>query len=161
MNRPWQIFIVEDNEMYSVMLDYILSEDHNYRFVRFSSGEDCIRNLHLNPDIIILDHGLPGMNGYETLLNIKTIKPDAHVITLTDNADHILGVKLKAAGADDHILKQGHGEKQVIERIEKIIGETEKRNFEEQEEMKWVRMKKLAVLVGVMVLVTLGCYLIF
>src|ERR1041385_4458074 len=156
MNRPWHIFIVEDNEIYSMMLDYILSKDNNYRFIRFSSGEDCIKNLHLDPDIIILDHGLPGMNGYETLLHIKTIKPNVHVITLTDNTDHIVEVKLKAAGSDQHVLKQGHGEKQVIERIEKIIGETEKRNFEEQEEIKWVRMKKLAVLVGVMVLVTLG-----
>ncbi|HEY6162444.1 MAG TPA: response regulator [Bacteroidia bacterium] len=161
MNRPWHIFIVEDNEKYSMMLDYVLSKDNNYRFIRLSSGEDCIKNLHLDPDIIILDYGLPGMNGYETLLNIKTIKPNVHVITLTNNTDHILEVKLKAAGSDHHVFKQGHGERQVIEKVEHFINEKERAAFEEVEEMKRTRIKKLAVLVGMMVLATLGCYLIF
>src|SRR3954469_17172291 len=106
MKNPKHIFIVEDNELYSVMLDYILSKDSIFNFVSFSSGEECIKNLYLNPDIIILDYGLPGMNGYETLLAIKKHNPNIHVIMLSSNTDKLLIEKILNAGADDYIQKQ-------------------------------------------------------
>jgi CheY-like chemotaxis protein len=119
--KPKHIFIVEDNQIYSMMLDYILSKDSIYQFVSFKSGEECLENLYLNPDIIILDYGLPGMNGYETLLEIKKRNQKIHVVVLTHYDDKELKQKMLDAGADDFILKQGHGEHQVIERIEEIL----------------------------------------
>ena len=121
--KPKHIFIVEDDEIYSMMLDYILSMDSVYQFVRFNSGEECIRNLYLNPDIIILDYGLPGMNGYETLLEIKKQKPNIHVIILSSSADSKLVVKLFEAGADDYVIKQGKIGKHIVEKIETILEE--------------------------------------
>ncbi len=41
MKKPKQIFIVEDDEIFSMMLDYILSKDSVYQFVSFKSGEEC------------------------------------------------------------------------------------------------------------------------
>lgn len=123
--KPKHIFIVEDNELYSMMLDYILSKDSIYQFVSFNSGEECIKNLYLNPDVIILDYGLPGMNGYETLLEIKKHNPHIHVVILSNNTDTRLAVKLLKAGADDYVLKQGHGETQIIEKIEAILNRDE------------------------------------
>jgi CheY-like chemotaxis protein len=38
------------------------------------SGEECLNSLSWNPDVIILDHYLPGINGVETLKTIKEIK---------------------------------------------------------------------------------------
>jgi DNA-binding NarL/FixJ family response regulator len=125
VNKPKHIFIVEDNEIYAMMLDYILSKDSIYQFVSFKTGEECIENLYLNPDVIILDYGLPGMNGYETLLEIKKHNPDIHVVMLTSNSDkHMMDTILKA-GADDYVLKQGHGETQIIEKIEAILAKDE------------------------------------
>src|SRR4051812_38511831 len=103
--KPKHIFIVEDNEIYSMMLDYILSKDSIYEFVNFKSGEECLANLHLNPDIIILDYGLPGMNGYETLLEIKKYNPNIHVVFLSNNEDKKLAKKLLRSGADYYVLK--------------------------------------------------------
>lgn len=123
--RPKHIFIVEDNEIYSMMLDYILSKDSIYQFVSFKSGEECVENLYLNPDVIILDYGLPGMNGYETLLEIKKKNPEIHVVMLSNNEDKKLHAKLLAAGADDFVLKQGHGENQIIAKIEDILNRDE------------------------------------
>ena len=91
---PKHIFIVEDNEIYSMMLDYILSKDTIYKFVNFKSGEECLANLYLNPDIIILDYSLPGINGHETLVKIKAYNPKIHVIFLSDNNDKKLKKKL-------------------------------------------------------------------
>ena len=125
MKKPKHIFIVEDNEIYSMILDYILSKDSIYKFVSFNSGEECIKNLYLNPDIIILDYGLPGINGYETLLEIKKQNPHIHVVILTAHEDEKLKQELLLAGADDYILKQGHAEKQIIEKIENILNKDE------------------------------------
>lgn len=119
--RPKDIFIVEDNEIYSMMLGYILSKDSIYRFLSFKSGEECIKNLNLNPDVIILDYGLPGMNGYDTLREIKKQSPHIHVIMLSSNRDVILAEKLVDAGADDYILKQSNVKDQIIEKIEAVL----------------------------------------
>ncbi len=122
---PKQIFIVEDNEIYSMMLDYILSKDSIYKFVNFKSGEECIKNLNLNPDIIILDYGLPGINGYNTLLEIKKKNPRIHVVILTSHEDEKLKKELLAAGADEYILKKDLVAGQVIEKIETILNTVE------------------------------------
>lgn len=124
-NIPKPIFIVEDNEIYAMMLDYILSKDSIYRFENFKSGEECIKHLSQNPDVIILDYNLPGMSGYDTLLEIKKYNPNIHVFILSGNKDKELAIKLFHAGADDFILKQGHGEKQIIEKIEAILNKDE------------------------------------
>lgn len=119
------IFIVEDNEIYSMMLDYFLTKNSVYKFHSFNSGEECLKNLHLNPYIIILDYGLPGINGYETLLEIKKRNNGVHVVVLTTSDDCEIAAKFLKAGADDYILKEGAGEAQIIERIETLIAEDE------------------------------------
>lgn len=155
--RPKHIFIVEDNEIYSMMLDYILSKDSIYQFVSFKSGEECIENLYLNPDVIILDYGLPGMNGYETLLEIKKKNPGIHVVILSNNDDRKLMKKLLAAGADDYILKQGHGENQIIEKIEDILSrdDQEKKNTT----LKNKPFAKVMYFLLVVTLLTLGIFI--
>jgi two-component system, NtrC family, response regulator AtoC len=121
MTHQKQIFIVEDNEVFSLMLDYTLSQDAPYRFVRFSTGEECLANLHLNPDLVILDYGLPGMNGYDTLKEIEKRRPHTHVLMFTNNKDRRLEENVKQAGADDVVLKQDGGERRIAKKIKQIL----------------------------------------
>ncbi len=53
------VFIIEDNDMYSMMVEYVLSETEFFRFAKFSSGEEGLANLYQKPDLIILDYYLP------------------------------------------------------------------------------------------------------
>lgn len=151
--KPKHIFIVEDNEIYSMMLDYILSKDSIYKFVSFKSGEECIKNLYLNPDIIILDYGLPGISGYETLLEIKKQKPRIHVMIVTSHDDEKLKEKLLLAGADDYILKQGLTATHIIEKIETILNKEELVSAD-----SWAVKNKLLYFVLIAVLLVLGVY---
>jgi DNA-binding NarL/FixJ family response regulator len=155
MKSSKQIFIVEDNEIFSMMLDYILSKDSIYDFVNFKSGEECLANMHMKPDIVILDYGLPGISGYETLLGIKKVCPDTHVIILSSNKDRALAAKLLSVGADDYILKQGHGETQLINRIETILAE-------KKAEAPLLPMSGLSVerwVVFILIVVTVGFFI--
>jgi CheY-like chemotaxis protein len=159
MKKPKHIFIVEDNEIYSMMLDYILSKESIYEFVSFNSGEDCLKNLYLNPDVIILDYGLPGMNGFETLLEIKKYNRDIHVIFLTNNQDKKLKADLLKAGADDYILKQGHGEKQIIEKIESILSRDEyEKTIRSKTKMRSL-VRKMSYFILFVIIVLIGIFL--
>jgi len=137
------IFIVEDNEIYSMMLDYILSKDSIYKFTSFKSGEECLKNLYQNPDVIILDYTLPGMNGYDTLLEIKKYNPNIHVLILSCNKDKNLAMKLLEAGADDYILKQDNGEKKIIDKIEALLTSDEIEESINTKTLKKIFYKKL------------------
>ena len=66
-NEQLKVFVVEDNELYSLMIDHKLKDIGNYHITTFTSGEDCLKNLYLEPDVIILDYYLTGMTGLETL----------------------------------------------------------------------------------------------
>ena len=56
------------------------------------------------PDVIILDVGLPGMDGYETLRRLRSIT-DAPAIMLTARDGEVAKVKGLEYGADDYITK--------------------------------------------------------
>ncbi|MDI6916943.1 MAG: response regulator [Thermoplasmatales archaeon] len=69
------------------------------------SGEECLNNLKGEVDLILLDIKMPGMNGIETLRNIKRIKPDTYVVMLTAFATVDTAVEAMKEGAFDYIRK--------------------------------------------------------
>lgn len=104
-NKDDIIFVVEDDEMYSMMLEYKLKKYCDGIIKRFSSGEDCINNMYLNPSLIVLDYQLPNINGLETLKQIKKNNPETAVVTLTNNNDINVKKQLLDAGIDMHFQK--------------------------------------------------------
>lgn len=54
-----KIFIVEDDAMMVTLMRQTLSKNPNYEIQHFESAEDCLNNLHLNPDIVTIDYHLP------------------------------------------------------------------------------------------------------
>lgn len=70
---------VEDRSLFKVIL-----EKKGYNVVDVETGEDCIRQVKEKRfQIIILDMKLPGMDGMETLKEVKKIRPDVAVIMVT------------------------------------------------------------------------------
>lgn len=69
------------------------------------SGEEGVKLAETeSPDVIILDVGLPGMDGYETLRKLRKIT-DAPAIMLTARDSEVAKVKGLEWGADDYITK--------------------------------------------------------
>ncbi|MGQ0827501.1 MAG: response regulator [Bacteroidota bacterium] len=150
------VFIVEDNDMYSLMLDYMLSKESSCHFVSFKTGEECISNLSMNPDLIILDYGLPGLNGLETFKEIKKENPEIPVVVLTENHDvHIAQQFMHEGGVYEYLLKEKDSVKQISEIIDKLlINSREDKGFIKKEEKK-KKKKILRILVGVISFTTL------
>ncbi len=70
------------------------------------SGEKAVELVRkFNYDVIILDVRMPGIDGIETLRQVKAIKPLVEVIMLTGHATLESGVEGMKLGAFDYVLK--------------------------------------------------------
>jgi DNA-binding response OmpR family regulator len=70
------------------------------------SGYQALETLDSrNPDVIILDVKMPGMDGIETLREIKKKKPRTEVIMLTGHASVESGIQGMQLGAFDYVMK--------------------------------------------------------
>lgn len=98
------ILIVDDDKLLRRSLSLQL-EQTGYRASTASNAEDAIALARRDPpDLILLDVGLPGMDGLEALRHIQT-EMDVPVIFVTARRrelDEILGLEL---GADEYITK--------------------------------------------------------
>lgn len=78
-----KILVIDDElELLSLMKEML--EENGYQALCVSNGADGIRlNEEENPDLIILDLRMPGMDGIETLRQIRKHAPDVRVIIMT------------------------------------------------------------------------------
>lgn len=107
MSPKIKIFIVEDNFAYSYILEERLKEFANVQITSFTSGEDCIKLLNNNPNLIVLDYNLEGeMNGSDTFKMIQTLTPKTPVIILSSQSDVQIAADLLKMGVFDYIQKQ-------------------------------------------------------
>lgn len=101
------ILVVEDEQDILELITYNL-EKESYRVSGFSSGEDALKALpKVNPDLVVLDLMLPGLDGLEVCKAIKqnSKTSDIRVMMLTakgDETDIVTGLEL---GADDYMTK--------------------------------------------------------
>lgn len=111
--KAFKIFVVEDDEWYNRLLVHTLSLNPDYDIQSFTTGKDCLANLHQEPDIITLDYRLPDMKGLEVLKQIKEINDDIQIILISEQDDIEVVVTLLRHGAYDYILKS----KDIRERL--------------------------------------------
>ena len=86
--QPLTLLIVEDNEMNLEALSRLLAR-RGFRVVGAGTGEDALRiATETRPDLILMDIGLPGIDGYETTRRLKADAATAAipVIALTAHA---------------------------------------------------------------------------
>jgi DNA-binding NtrC family response regulator len=77
-----------------------------YQVEVFATGEDCIDAMQSAPaDLLLLDIGLPGMSGIDTLKEIKKRYPDVLVIMITAHDDIDIVITAMKLGAYDNVVK--------------------------------------------------------
>ena len=78
-----KIFIVEDDLFLGNLLKKSLEKLDDTDVTHFLSPDECLKNLHLNPDIVTIDYNLPGMNGVELLDKIKNYNENIQCIMVS------------------------------------------------------------------------------
>lgn len=101
------VIIVEDFKLTRVGLRCALNENPDINVV--AEAEDAIEGLKLiekfKPDVILMDLGLPGMNGIEAMIKAKEINFDSKIIALTshDRCEEV--ISSLSSGASAYCLK--------------------------------------------------------
>jgi DNA-binding NtrC family response regulator len=103
--EPVKIFVVEDDLAYTKFIKYVLGLNPDYEVEFFTTGKDCMNNLHKNPSIITLDYSLPDMPGQQVLEQIKSYDPNINVVIVSAQEKIGTAVELLKSGAFDYITK--------------------------------------------------------
>ena len=86
--EPIKLFLVDDDALFLKSLEIEFLQSADFSIETYPTGELCMENILHNPDIIILDYRLDGIdknaiNGIETLDKIKAYNPDIPVVMLS------------------------------------------------------------------------------
>lgn len=120
---PFRIFIVEDEVWYREILEYHLSLNPDFETYSFSTGKDCLNNLHKKPSVYVLDYSLPDITGRKLLEAIKAKHPHVPIIIVSGQEDISIAVELLKEGAYDYIIKDNETKNRLWDCINKIRAE--------------------------------------
>lgn len=101
------LLIVDDDYPTRLGLKIVFQANSDFVVVgEAENGEEAITlALTLQPNVIVLDFGLPGMNGAETALALKEAETKSKILMLTTRDDEVSIFAAFSAGVDGYCLK--------------------------------------------------------
>lgn len=105
-----KLFLVDDDALLLKALEIEFLQHADFVIATFATGELCLQHLDNNPDVIILDYHLNGIdknaiNGLETLDKIKSYNADIPVIMLSSQDSIDVAINCMHHHAFDYIVK--------------------------------------------------------
>lgn len=132
-----KLFLVDDDAVFLKSLEIEFLESADFSIETFVFGEQCLDSLTHNPDVIILDYHLDGINkhainGIETLDKIRAYNPEIPVVLLSSQDKIEVAVECMHHGAIDYVVKS----ETAFTRLKKIIT-TSLRYQKIERELNW------------------------
>ena len=105
-----KIFIVDDDEMMAMALEDHLAKHTLHEVHKFTTGEECIRILRLQPDVIILDYNLNSVqkdaaDGMKILEAIRKLNKKIPVVLLSSQDAYSVALQSINKGATQYVIK--------------------------------------------------------
>ncbi len=115
------VLLVEDHELYRMGLSMLLEKADGVNLVaEASDGVVGVKKAReFSPDVILMDIGLPNMDGIEATLKIKEFLPEVKVLIFTSRDSEQDVFEAFKAGADGYIMK-GASPEQTISAIKAV-----------------------------------------
>ena len=111
--------VIEDDPIYSRLVSMTL-ESSGYAVVVAKSGRAGLDTMHeARPEVIILDVGLPDMDGYEVCRQVR-VDSDVPIIMLTSRSEERHKVQGLMEGADDYVTKP-FGAAELLARLTSVL----------------------------------------
>lgn len=104
-NDPMKILVVEDDLSIAEQISLALSAEHFVVEVSNTGGDAIKLERYFEPDLVILDLGLPDIDGTEVLAQLRAAKKTVPILVLTARADVDSKVSALDRGADDYLAK--------------------------------------------------------
>ena len=117
-----KLFLVDDDSVFLKLLEIEFLEHGDFDIETFATGELCIENLSHQPDVIVLDYYLDGVdrdaiNGIDTLDQIKAFNTELPVIMLSSQDKIDVAINCMHHKAFDYVVKS----ETAFLRLKKII----------------------------------------
>ncbi len=137
MSKPF-ILLVDDEVGFVETMGKRLDK-RGFRVISAFNGEEALETLNNNRDldVIILDVKMPGMDGLETLTEIKKAYPLVEVIMLTGHATIESAIEGMKMGAFDYLMKPCE-----IEKLVSKVEEGAKKKYTHEEKIKQAQVEK-------------------
>lgn len=101
-----KIFVVDDEETYRTLLRYKIQQNAPEAEIQvFENGESVLNVIDENPDLVLLDIMMPGIDGIETLKRIKKFNPMLNVVMVSAGNTLESAVDAMKHGANDYLTK--------------------------------------------------------
>ena len=112
---PLKVLVVDDEPPIRKLLRMGL-ETQGYQTMDASNAKTALELMSDKPDLVILDLGLPDMQGLELLRQIRAAREDLPVVVLSSRGDEVAKVAALDQGADDYVTKP-FGMEELLARI--------------------------------------------
>ncbi len=118
LNSSLRVLIVDDDPMMRIGLKQLLSNQPQLEIVSMVedgfSGVEAASELH--PDVVIMDVGMPHMDGIQATQQVKQKLPDVKVVMLTSHTDETEVIAALSSGAEGYCVK-GTSVEQLVKAI--------------------------------------------
>jgi two-component system, OmpR family, KDP operon response regulator KdpE len=91
-----------------------------YEIIDAANGKAALEMLKLKPDLVILDLGLPDMQGLDLLAQIRAQMDSVPIVVLSSRSDEAGKVEALDRGADDYVTKP-FGPQELVARVEAVL----------------------------------------
>ena len=117
-----KVLIADDHDIVRQGIKTIISEVSDINVVgEAENGDEVLKAIEgLDVDVVIMDYEMPGRNGLDTLIELKSLKPKLPVIILSMFPEDHYGVRFLKAGASGYLGKSNVTQ-QLIEAIRRVI----------------------------------------
>ena len=122
-----KIAVIEDNQTNIDLISYQLKVEDFEVFIEKTGGKGLKMIKKQEPDLILLDVGLPDIDGFELCRNLRSdeMTKDYPIIMLTARAEDSDRIEALKLGADDYITKPYNAEELIL-RIRNLLKRTDK-----------------------------------
>src|SRR5919198_3809738 len=107
MREPIRVLVVDDHEMFAEALSLLFSRHPSFELIGWApDGERALEmTVAEQPDVVLMDLELPGMDGLAATKKIKAARPHTKVVAVTSFRDPAAATEVLAAGACGYIHK--------------------------------------------------------
>ena len=101
---PLRVLVIDDEPPIRKLLRMGLNTQ-GYRVIEAADGQSALDHLREKPDLVILDLGLPDMQGLDLLRAMRTRDEGVPIVVLSSRSDESAKVQALDIGADDYVTK--------------------------------------------------------
>ncbi|MEN8117398.1 MAG: response regulator [Bacteroidota bacterium] len=120
------IFVIEDTVVFKDLIIGYLKSKKFTNLKTYTKGQDCLKDIHLKPDLIILNYSSEGLTGLELMKKVHEEHPDIDFIFLSGQNNVEVAVKIMKLGAADYIVKNDRAPHNLVQSIEQLVSTVKK-----------------------------------